>query len=26
VSWLASDDAEYISGQAIAMNGAEMPY
>lgn len=26
VSWLATDDAEYISGQAIAMNGAEMPY
>jgi NAD(P)-dependent dehydrogenase (short-subunit alcohol dehydrogenase family) len=26
VSWLASDDAEYVSGQAIAMNGAEFPY
>ncbi len=26
VSWLASDDAEYVSGQAIAMNGAELPY
>lgn len=26
VSWLASDDAEYISGQAVAMNGAEFPY
>ncbi|MFK0334343.1 SDR family NAD(P)-dependent oxidoreductase [Rhizobium sp. NPDC090275] len=26
VSWLASPDAEYISGQAIAMNGAEFPY
>ncbi len=26
VSWLASDDAAYVSGQAIAMNGAEFPY
>lgn len=26
VSWLASDSAEYISGQAIAMNGAEFPF
>lgn len=26
VSWLASPDAEYVSGQAIAMNGAEFPY
>lgn len=26
VSWLATDDAEYISGQTIAMNGAEFPY
>ena len=26
VSWLASDDAEYVSGQAIAINGAEFPY
>lgn len=26
VSWLAQPEAEYISGQAIAMNGAEMPY
>lgn len=26
VSWLASDDAAYVSGQAIAMNGAEMPF
>ncbi|MFB2552332.1 SDR family NAD(P)-dependent oxidoreductase [Ensifer soli] len=26
VSWLARPEAEYISGQAIAMNGAEMPY
>ncbi len=26
VSWLASDEAAYISGQAIAMNGAEFPY
>jgi NAD(P)-dependent dehydrogenase (short-subunit alcohol dehydrogenase family) len=26
VSWLATPDAEYISGQAIAMNGAEFPY
>lgn len=26
VSWLASDAAEYVSGQAIAMNGAEFPY
>ena len=25
VSWLASDDAAYVSGQAIAMNGAEFP-
>ena len=25
-SWLASDDASYVSGQAIAMNGAEFPY
>jgi D-sorbitol dehydrogenase (acceptor) len=26
VSWLATPDAAYISGQAIAMNGAEFPY
>ncbi|WP_428928958.1 SDR family NAD(P)-dependent oxidoreductase [Marinibacterium sp. SX1] len=26
VSWLVSDDAAYVSGQAIAMNGAEMPF
>lgn len=26
VSWLATDDAEYVSGQAIAMNGAEFPF
>ena len=26
VSWLATDDAEYVSGQTIAMNGAELPY
>ncbi len=26
VSWLASSEADFISGQAIAMNGAEMPY
>ena len=26
VSWLASDDAAYVSGQGIAMNGAEFPY
>lgn len=26
VSWLATSEAEYISGQAIAMNGAEFPY
>ena len=25
-SWLASEDAAYVSGQAIAMNGAEFPY
>ncbi len=26
VSWLASGDAAYVSGQAIAMNGAEFPF
>ncbi len=26
VSWLASADAAYVSGQAIAMNGAEFPF
>lgn len=26
VSWLCSDDAEYISGQCLAMNGAELPW
>ena len=26
VSWLAGDDAQYVSGQTIAMNGAEFPY
>jgi NAD(P)-dependent dehydrogenase (short-subunit alcohol dehydrogenase family) len=24
VSWLAGDDAEYVNGQAISMNGGEM--
>ena len=26
VAWLASDDAEYVSGQCLAMNGAELPW
>lgn len=26
VSWLASPDGEYVSGQAIGMNGAEFPF
>lgn len=26
VSWLATPDAAYVSGQALAMNGAEFPY
>lgn len=26
VAWLASDDAEFVSGQCIAMNGAELPW
>lgn len=26
VSWLATEDAAYISGQGIAMNGAEFPW
>ena len=26
VSWLATPDAAYVSGQAIAMNGAELPW
>ncbi len=26
VSWLASDDASYVNGQCIAMNGAELPW
>jgi NAD(P)-dependent dehydrogenase (short-subunit alcohol dehydrogenase family) len=26
VSWLCTNDAEYISGQCIAMNGAELPW
>lgn len=26
VSWLATPDAEYVSGQAMAMNGAEFPF
>lgn len=26
VSWLCTDDAEYMSGQCIAMNGAELPW
>lgn len=26
VSWLATDDAEFVSGQALAMNGAELPW
>lgn len=26
VSWLASSEADLSRGQAIAMNGAEMPY
>ena len=25
-SWLCTDDAEYVSGQCIAMNGAELPW
>jgi NAD(P)-dependent dehydrogenase (short-subunit alcohol dehydrogenase family) len=26
VSWLASEDASYVNGQCIAMNGAELPW
>ena len=26
VSWLCTDDAEYVSGQCIGMNGAELPW
>jgi len=26
VSWLCSGDADYVSGQCIAMNGAELPW
>lgn len=26
VSWLASDDADYVTGQCIAMNGGELPW
>jgi NAD(P)-dependent dehydrogenase (short-subunit alcohol dehydrogenase family) len=26
VAWLASDEAEYVSGQAIGMNGGELPW
>ncbi|MDA0367855.1 MAG: SDR family NAD(P)-dependent oxidoreductase [Proteobacteria bacterium] len=26
VSWLCSDDAEYITGQCIAMNGGQLPW
>ena len=26
VSWLASDEASYVSGESLAMNGAEFPY
>lgn len=26
VSWLASEDASYVSGQCIGMNGAELPW
>lgn len=26
VSWLCTTDAEYVSGQCIAMNGAELPW
>ncbi|MEM9047926.1 MAG: SDR family oxidoreductase [Pseudomonadota bacterium] len=26
VAWLASSDASYVSGQVIAMNGAELPW
>ncbi len=26
VSWLATDDASYVSGQCIGMNGAELPW
>ncbi len=26
VSWLACDDAEYITGQCIAMNGGQLPW
>lgn len=26
VSWLCSEDAEFVSGQCLAMNGAELPW
>jgi NAD(P)-dependent dehydrogenase (short-subunit alcohol dehydrogenase family) len=26
VSWLCTDEAEYVSGQCIAMNGAQLPW
>ena len=26
VSWLSCDDAEYITGQCIAMNGGQLPW
>ncbi|MFN8534488.1 MAG: SDR family NAD(P)-dependent oxidoreductase [Dehalococcoidia bacterium] len=26
VAWLVSDEAEYVSGQCLAMNGAELPW
>ena len=26
VSWLCSDEADYITGQCIGMNGGELPW